>query len=218
MDQLQARLADEKEKALAETEKEFERELDRQEELTAKAEEALSPFRKSAEAKQQIVDLLNENFKDYDSSAVEIDDKTGKVRLNFQESYFVRGSHELSQEMKDFLRIMIPKYAKSIYENKHAAELIESLKITGMTSPIYMGKYIDINDASPRSERARQYNMALSNRRAVAMYDFIFDASEMGTYPYRTRLKRDMGIAALGFQSAQPVRQDLVGKEAHCIE
>ena len=48
--------------------------------------------------------------------------------------------------------------------------------------------------------------------------DFIFDASEMGTYPYRTRLKRDMGIAALGFQSAQPVRQGLVGKEAYCIE
>ena len=72
--------------------------------------------------------------------------------------------------MKDFLRIMIPKYAKSIYENKNAAELVESLKISGMTSPIYMGKYIDINDTSPRSERARQYNMALSNRRAVAMY------------------------------------------------
>ena len=218
LDQLQANLAQEKEDALAESEKEFARELDRQQELTAKAEEALSPYRKSAEAKQQIVDLLNENFKDYDASAVEIDDKTGKVRLNFQESYFVRGSHELSQEMKDFLRIMIPKYAKSIYENKHAAELIESLKITGMTSPIYMGKYIDINDASPRSERARQYNMALSNRRAVAMYDFIFDASEMGTYPYRTRLKRDMGIAALGFQNAQPVSQDLIGKEAFCIE
>ena len=218
LDQLQANLAKEKEDALAESEKEFARELDRQQELTAKAVEELSPYRKADEAKQQIVDLLNENFKDYDASAIEIDDKTGKVRLNFQQSYFVRGSHELSQEMKDFLRIVIPKYAKSIYENKNAAQLVESLKISGMTSPIYMGKYIDINDASPRSERARQYNMALSNRRAVAMYNFIFDASEMGTYPYRTRLKRDMGISALGFQNAQPVRQNLVGKEALCIE
>jgi hypothetical protein len=120
--------------------------------------------------------------------------------------------------MKNFLRIMIPKYAKSIYENENAAELVESLKISGMTSPIYMGKYIDINDTSPRSERARQYNMSLSNRRAVAMYNFIFDEAEMDNYRYRNRLKKDMGIAALGFQYAQPVRQGLVGKEAYCIE
>jgi hypothetical protein len=60
--------------------------------------------------------------------------------------------------------------------------------------------------------------MALSNRRAVAMYNFIFDEVEMGNYRYRTRLKKDMGIAALGFQNAQPVRQDLVGKEADCLE
>jgi hypothetical protein len=32
------------------------------------------------------------------------------------------------------------------------------------------------------------------------------------------KVKRDMGIAALGFQNAQPVRQDLIGKEAFCIE
>jgi len=218
LDQLQASLAKDKEDALAESEREFARELELQEELTSKAREELAPYRKAAEAKQQIVDLLNENFKDYDASAVEIDEKTGKVRLNFQSSYFVRGSHELSEEMKNFLRIMIPKYARSIYENENAAELVESLKISGMTSPIYMGKYIDINDTSPRSERARQYNMDLSNRRAVAMYTFIFDEIEMGNYKYRTRLKRDMGIAALGFQSAQPVRQDLVGKTAYCIE
>jgi len=124
----------------------------------------------------------------------------------------------LSEDMKEFLRIMIPKYAKSIYENKNAAKLVESLKISGMTSPVHQGRYIDIHDTSPRSERARQYNMALSNRRAVAMYNFIFDEAEMGNYKYRTRLKKDMGIAALGYQQAEPVRADLVGKEADCVE
>ena len=149
---------------------------------------------------------------------MEIDEDTGRVRLNFQESYFVRGSHELSEEMKNFLRIMIPRYAKSIYESENAAELVESLEISGMTSPVYQGRYIDINDTSPQSEEARQYNMALSNRRAVAMYNFIFDESEMGNYPYRTEMKRDMGITALGFRNAEPVREDLVGKNADCIE
>jgi hypothetical protein len=120
--------------------------------------------------------------------------------------------------MKSFLRVMIPKYARSIYGNKSAASHVESLKISGMTSPVYMGKYIDINDTSSQSERARSYNMELSNKRALAMYEFIFDEAEMGEYEYRSRLKADMGIAALGFQSAEPVREDLVGKTADCIE
>ena len=60
--------------------------------------------------------------------------------------------------------------------------------------------------------------MALSNKRAMAMYNFIFDEEEMGDYKYRSRLKTDMGIAALGFQNATPVRPDLVGKPADCIE
>ena len=87
-----------------------------------------------------------------------------------------------------------------------------------MTSPVYKGVYIDINDKSPETEKAREYNMSLSNKRAVAMYDFIFDAEEMGDYEYRSRLKADMGIAALGFQSATPVNPELVGKPAKCIE
>ena len=214
----EAALAAQKAEELGQAEAAAADELARQAELTAKAEGALMPYLAAEDAKQQIVDLLHENFADYDDSAVEIDEKTGQVRLNFQESYFVRDSHELSQDMKDFLRIMIPKYARSIYENESAAKLIASLKISGLTSPVHRGRYIDINDTSPRSERARQYNMALSNKRAVAMYNFIFDEVEMGNYRYRTRLKKDMGIAALGFQTAQPVRADLVGKEADCLE
>ena len=109
LDQLQANLDVEKEKALADADAAHTEALDQQIALTTKVENALSPYLAAAEAKQQIVDLLNENFKDYDASAVEIDEKTGKVRLNFQESYFIRGSHELSEEMNNFLRIMLPK-------------------------------------------------------------------------------------------------------------
>jgi hypothetical protein len=218
LEQLQASLDASKSQALEDLERSYADELEKQREAVVQAKRDLNPFVKAAEAKEQIVNLLNENFKEFDESAVEIDEKTGKVKLNFQESYFIRGSHELSEDMKDFLRIMIPKYAKSIYENEKASELVESLKISGMTSPIYMGKYIDIHDTSPRSERARQYNMQLSNKRALAMYNFIFDEAEMGNYRYRADLKKDMGIAALGFQNAQPVRQDLVGEMADCIE
>ena len=203
---------------LRQAEKEHAVQLARAEKELDKTKAIAAGAVKAAEAREQIVDLLTENFKDYDSSAVEIDEKTGKVRLNFQESYFERGFDDLSEDMKEFLRIMIPKYAKSIYENENAAEMVESLKISGMTSPVYMGVYIDINDTSPRSEKARQYNMALSNRRAVAMYNFIFDENEMGNYQYHTKLKKDMGIAALGFQEAKPVGVDLVGKDADCIE
>ncbi len=44
------------------------------------------------------------------------------------------------------------------------------------------------------------------------------DASEMGNYEFRSRLEADMSIAAVGFQNATPVRDDLVGKPARCIE
>lgn len=60
--------------------------------------------------------------------------------------------------------------------------------------------------------------MGLSNKRAIAMYEFIFDRDQMGDYEYRSRLKADMGIAALGFQNAKPVVAELVGKPAKCIK
>lgn len=184
----------------------------------AKLVDELDPYLKAEEAKQKIVARLKENFKDFDSEAVEIDEKTGNVKLRFQETYFARGAHVLSEDMKSLLRIMIPKYAKSIYENRDAAKHVASLKISGMTSPVYLGKYVDINGTSPRTEMARRYNMTLSNKRALAMYNFIFDKSEMSNYRYRHRLKADMGIAALGFQNATPVANELVGKTADCIE
>jgi hypothetical protein len=211
-------LEQESAKALSDTEHEYAQKLDKQKELAAKVARELVPYVAAQEAKKKIVDQLNENFKDFDASAVEIDPKTGKVKLHFQESYFVRGSHRLSADMKSFLRIMIPKYAKSIYQNTDAAEHVESLKISGMTSPVYQGVYIDIDGTSPRAEKAREYNMGLSNKRAIAMYKFIFDEDEMGDYKYRSRLKADMGIAALGFRTATPVPAELVGKKADCIE
>jgi hypothetical protein len=119
--------------------------------------------------------------------------------------------------MKSFLRIMIPKYAKSIYGNKDAAVHVESLKISGMASPVYRGVYIDILDKSPRTEKARKFNMTLSNKRAKALYDFIFDENEMGDFEFRSRLKADMSIAAMGFQNATPVKPELLGKPAKCI-
>ena len=60
--------------------------------------------------------------------------------------------------------------------------------------------------------------MTLSNRRAEALYAFIFDEDEMGDYEFRTRMEQDMSIAAVGFQNATPVKDELVGKPARCIE
>ena len=184
----------------------------------ADAADELAPYLAALEAKNQIIEELNENFKDFDTSAVEIDLETGKVRLHFEKSYFALGSHELSEDMKSFLRAMIPRYARSIYGNGDAATHVESLNISGMASPVYQGVYIDIFDQSPETETARQYNMTLSNRRAESLYSFIFDEDEMGDYEFRTRMEQDMSIAALGFQNATPVKDELVGKPARCIE
>jgi hypothetical protein len=214
----EAELEKEKAKALSEKEKAFTDKLGQQKQLLAKVAEELTPYVQALEAKNKIVEELNKNFKDFDPSAVEIDKKTGKVKLHFQQSYFARGSHKLSEDMKNFLRKVIPKYAKGIYVNKDAAEHVKSLKISGMTSPVYAGVYIDIDDKSPETERARKYNMALSNRRAKVLYDFIFDKDEMGDYEFRSRLKADMSIESVGFKHATRVPDHLVGKPAKCIE
>jgi len=130
----------------------------------------------------------------------------------------VRGSAELSEHMKDLLRTMIPKYAKSIYEVAEAAKQVESLEISGLTSPIFRGKYFDINDTTPEGEEAREYNLKLSNDRAMVMYNFIFNADEMGDYEYRAQLKADLGISAQGYRTATPVPVELVGQKAKCIK
>ncbi len=232
--QQQAQLEAQKAQELAEQQARAEREA---QELARKAAEAAEQeVRKTAKqdalaeveaekerqaaqkVREQIVDNLLENFKDDDGGDVNIDQKTGKVRINFQESYFVRGSAELSDSMKDLLRVMIPKYAKSIYEVENAAKQVESLKISGLTSPIFRAKYFDINDTSPEGEEAREYNLKLSNDRAMAMYNFIFDENEMGDYEFRADLKADLGIAALGYRTAAPVPEHLVGQPAICIE
>ena len=122
------------------------------------------PYLAAEDAKQQIVDLLHENFAEYDESAVEIDEKTGQVRLNFQESYFVRDSHELSQDMKDFLRIMIPKYAKSIYENEHASKLVAALKISGRHRPV-LSRYS--HNSGPKAFSELFYTQKPKNRMKV---------------------------------------------------
>jgi len=215
-----------KQRAKAEVEAEHEKELTEQlAKLEAQKDAELQPLIEAEEARKEaqkvrdkIVERLLENFKDSDEGDVDIDGKTGKVRINFQESYFVRGSAELSDSMKELLRVMIPKYAKSIYENEGAAKQVESLKISGLTSPIFRGRYFDINDTSPEGEEAREYNLKLSNDRALAMYNFIFDANEMGDYEYRAQLKADLGIEALGYRTATPVPSELVGEIAACVK
>jgi len=155
----------EKAQALSENEQAFTDKLDQQKQLLAEVAGELAPYVQALEAKKKIIGELDEHFKDFDTSAVEIEEKTGKVKLHFQESYFALGSHKLSENMKSFLRSVIPRYAKGIYGNKDAAAQVESLKISGMASPIYRGVYIDINDKSPETAKAREYNMELSNNR-----------------------------------------------------
>ena len=93
-----------KEKAAADQEKQAE--LDKHKALMDDIEDKLGRFTKAADAKDKIVEQLKTNFRDFDGDSVKIDKKTGKVKLHFQDSYFVRGEHKLSEDMKEFLRII----------------------------------------------------------------------------------------------------------------
>ncbi|MDX1812041.1 MAG: hypothetical protein R3240_08845, partial [Gammaproteobacteria bacterium] len=204
--------------ALAKAQADFDQQLGAEKVKAERINTQLTRFQKVAEAKEKIVTQLRDNFKEFGNDSVEIDSKTGKVKLHFQQSYFKRGRGELTEEMKALLRVMIPKYARSIYGNKDAAKQVGALKITGLTSPVYKGRYIDVNDTSKEAEEARAFNIKLSNERAMAMFNFIFNDPSMSEFPHREELKKDMGVSAQGFLNATPVPKALVGKKALCVE
>ena len=216
--QNESRLRGEKDRALADAGDKFAKALGKEKANSGKLQGQLSKFMKAQAAKDKIVTQLKDNFSNFDSNAVEVDSKTGKVKLHFQQSYFKRGRGELTDEMKAILRVMIPNYAKSIYGNKDAAKQVGSLNITGLTSPVYKGRYIDINDGSEETEKARKFNIKLSNERALAMFNFIFNDPTMSKFPYREKLKKDMGISAKGFLNSKPVPKELIGKKARCVK
>jgi hypothetical protein len=108
-----------------------------------------------------------------------VNGKTGDVVINFQGEYFATGSADLKNGMKSILEKTFPVYAKSLMENKAIANRIGSVEIVGFASPTYKGKSVDPNGLTAESRAAVNYNMDLSYQRAKAIFEHVFDTSQM---------------------------------------
>lgn len=111
--------------------------------------------------------------------AVEIDEKTGEVVLDFKNSYFETGSAVLKTEMIKTLQKFMPIYSEGLFEDEKTASKIASVEIIGFASPTYKGKYVDPSSLDPGNRSAVNYNLDLSYNRAKSIFSFIFNIDKL---------------------------------------
>ena len=132
---------------------------------------------------KNIYDSVTDVFKD-SNTPIEVDQTTGKVVFG-ENSLFDVDSDELKPEAKEILKVFIPKYVETIYENykQHISRIV----ITGHTDDV--GDYL--------------YNLDLSQRRALSVAKYIV-GEEIGDYKYKEDVKQS--IEAIGRSEAELIK------------
>lgn len=127
---------------------------------------------------------------------IDIDEESGIITIKMDEAFqFKRSSFELNDFAKENLGKIIPVYAKSLFEEESIKKRIASVLVTGHASPSYGGKFIDPEDGN---EKAYQYNLELSLKRAEQIAHFIF-GGDIGNYTFKNHLKKITKIAGKGY-------------------
>ena len=134
---------------------------------------------------KNIYDSVTDVFKDSDIP-IEVDQTTGKIVFG-ENSLFDVDSDELKPEAKEILKVFIPKYVETIYENykQHISRIV----ITGHTDDV--GDYL--------------YNLDLSQRRALSVAKYIV-GEEIGDYKYKEDVKQY--IEAIGRSEAELIKNN----------
>ncbi|MFM6398839.1 OmpA family protein, partial [Planktothrix sp.] len=88
---------------------------------------------------------------------IKTDSKTGDVSIP-DAILFDKGSAELKPQGKEFLKLFIPKYTDVIFSNSTFEDSVIRVIVEGQTS----------------SQGGDQYNMDLSFKRSLSVYNYIF--------------------------------------------
>ena len=134
---------------------------------------------------KNIYNSVTDVFKDSDIP-IEVDQTTGKIVFG-ENSLFDVDSDELKPEAKEILKVFIPKYVETIYENYE--QHISRIVITGHTDDV--GDYL--------------YNLDLSQRRALSVAKYIV-GEEIGDYKYKEDVKQY--IEAIGRSEAELIKNN----------
>lgn len=119
-----------------------------------------------------------------DGLDVAVDENTGLITFG-EKTMFDIDSYELKNEAKEMLKIFIPSYIESIYNDY--SENISKIVIKGHTDD--GGSYL--------------YNLELSQKRAYSVANFIV-GDEIGDYKYKNRVLKD--IEAIGRSEAELIK------------
>lgn len=139
--------------------------------------------------RKKLADQIRNRFSK-NGIAVDIDDKTGEVVLDFKNSYFDTGSANLKKDMISTLHKFVPVYTEGLFEDEATANKIGSVEIIGFASPTYKGKYVDPSSLDATNRSAVNYNLDLSYNRAKSIFGYIFNTDKM---QYRNQ-QRLMGM------------------------
>ena len=95
------------------------------------------------------------------------------------ENTFWNGKATINEGMRKILEKTIPAYSATLFEDPKVADKITNVEIIGYASPTYQGNLSILPLWIPKTEKAVQYNLELSQKRANAIFEHIFDKKKM---------------------------------------
>ncbi|HEY9865039.1 MAG TPA: OmpA family protein [Candidatus Obscuribacterales bacterium] len=128
------------------------------------------------ELPNQVIEVIRELPR---GDQIKIDSKTGDVSIP-DAILFDKGSAELKPQGKEFLKLFIPKYTDVIFSNSTFEDSVIRVIIEGQTS--YLGD--------------DQYNMDLSFKRSLSVYNYIF--SKELNFKNKSKFKTKLMAAGRG--------------------
>jgi len=128
-----------------------------------------------SELPQQLIEALQ----GLPQGKIEIDKKTGDISIP-DAILFDKGSAELKPEGKKFLRDFIPPYSDFIFSNAAFEDTVTRVIVEGQTS----------------SQGGDQYNMDLSFKRSLSVYNYIF--SKELNFKNKSKFKTKLMAAGRG--------------------
>ncbi|HIL87827.1 MAG TPA: hypothetical protein EYM25_03800 [Deltaproteobacteria bacterium] len=175
----------------------------------AKIDKELAGERKAKQAKQKITDRLKELEK---HGAIVTQE--GEVILPLKTNFFRRDDYVIQVPLQDFLKEIVPRYAKLLCGEPEYCDQIKEVKIGGYASPVYEGRYVGIQDESLWARYAQDYNLNLSFKRAQAVFHFVkFDM----VFAHKAEfMKKLTDVSGHGYLKAKAVPKEYVGKLASC--
>ena len=175
----------------------------------AKIDKELAGERKAKQAKQKITDRLKELEK---HGAIVTQE--GEVILPLETNFFRRDDYVIQVPLQDFLKEIVPRYAKLLCGEPEHCDQIKEVKIGGYASPVYEGRYVGIQDESLWARYAQDYNLNLSFKRAQAVFHFVkFDM----VFAHKAEfMKKLTDVSGHGYLKAKAVPKEYVGKLASC--